>query len=109
LIDVNRDDLILFRYANYDLVPEDIEAAHIRGSLEILRELSPSNEYPKGYYIERPSISSSALIAQAYDEVGSKLGYDSSVYGDDLPYYGADGRLLIPHTLDCKLLPHWSD
>lgn len=90
------------RYANYDLVPEDVEAAHISGTLEILKSLSPSGEYPKGYYIERPSISSEVLLAQAYEKVGGKLGYDSSVYGDDLPYYAANGTLLIPHTLDCK-------
>lgn len=61
-----------------------------------------SQEYPKGYFIERPSISSSVLMAQAYENAGSKLVYDSSVYGDDLPYYAADGTLLIPHTLDCQ-------
>ena len=90
------------RYANYDLVPEDVEAAHISATLEILKAQSPSKDYPKGYYIERPSISSSALISKAYEQVESKLGYDSSVYGDDLPYYAADGTLLIPHTLDCE-------
>jgi hypothetical protein len=95
--------LTYYRYANYDLVPEDVEAAHIAATLEILKRLSPSAEYPKGYYIERPSISSSNLIAHAYETAGSKVGYDSSVYGDDLPYYAADGTLLIPHTLDCEL------
>jgi hypothetical protein len=89
------------RYANYDSVPEDVEAAHISATLEILKAQSPSKAYPKGYYIERPSISSSMLIAKAYEKVESRLGYDSSVYGDDLPYYAADGTLLIPHTLDC--------
>lgn len=90
------------RYANYDLVPEAVEAAHISGTLEILKELSVSKEYPKGYYIERPSISSGALIVKAYEKTGTRLGYDSSVYGDDLPYYAADGTLQIPHTLDCE-------
>jgi len=90
------------RYANYDLVSEDVEAAHISATLEFLKAQSPSKDYPKGYYIERPSISSSALISRAYEQVESKLGYDSSVYGDDLPYYAADGTLLIPHTLDCE-------
>lgn len=91
------------RYANYDLVPEDVEAAHLRGTLEILKELSPSKEYPKGCFIERPSISTGVLLAKAYDEAGSQLLYDSSVYSDDLPYYAADGTLLIPHSLDCEL------
>jgi hypothetical protein len=90
------------RYVNYDLVPEDVEAAHISATLEILKAQSPSKDYPKGYYIERPSISSSVLVAKAYKKVESRLGYDSSVYGDDLPYYAADGTLLIPHTLDCE-------
>lgn len=95
--------LTLGRYANYDLVPEDVEAAHVSASLEILKDLSSTKGYPKGFYVERPSISTSVLYAQAYTKVGSKLGYDSSVYGDDLPYYAADGTLLIPHTLDCEL------
>lgn len=94
--------LIYIRYANYDLVPEDVEAAHISATLEILKAQSPSNDYPKGHFIERPSISSSVLVAEAYEKVQSHLGYDSSVYGDDLPYYAADGTLLIPHTLDCQ-------
>ena len=84
------------------MVPEDVEAAHISATLEILKAQSPSNDYPKGYYIERPSISSSVLVAKAYEKVQSQQGYDSSVYGDDLPYYAGDGTLLIPHTLDCQ-------
>ncbi|OCF39389.1 hypothetical protein I317_06817 [Kwoniella heveanensis CBS 569] len=91
-----------YRFTNYDLVPEEVEAKHIDATLEILKELSPSKEYPKGFYLERPSISSSNLIKQAYEKVGAEWLYDAGVHGDDLPYYSGDGLLQIPHSLDCN-------
>lgn len=89
-------------FVNYDLVPEEIEVEHTAVTLDILKKLSPHGQYPAGVFVERPSISTPNVVKKVFSDVKAELLYDSSSFGDDLPYYGGDGTLMIPHTLDCE-------
>ncbi|WVR06703.1 hypothetical protein IAU60_003735 [Kwoniella sp. DSM 27419] len=91
-----------YRFVNYDLVPEEVEAAHIAATLNILKTQSPQNEYPKGFFVERPSMSTATLVKKAYKDAGATWMYDAGVFSDDLPYYNEDGLLQISHSLDCN-------
>lgn len=84
------------KWINYQNVPEDVERAHIKEAVRIIKDVT--GEAPLGWYTGRTSPNTRRLIA----EHGGFL-YDADDYSDDLPFWSrVEGtpHLVIPYTLD---------
>lgn len=84
------------RWIDYQLVPEEVERAHMRRNVETITRLV--GRRPVGWYTGRPSPNTRRLVV----ETGGFL-YDSDAYNDDLPYWTeVSGRrhLIIPYSFD---------
>lgn len=84
------------RWIDYQLVPEEVERAHMRRNVETIARLV--GRRPVGWYTGRPSPNTRRLVV----ETGGFL-YDSDAYNDDLPYWTeVSGRrhLIIPYSFD---------
>jgi peptidoglycan/xylan/chitin deacetylase (PgdA/CDA1 family) len=87
-----------YRWINYQWVPEDVERAHIRKAVEIIKALT--GEAPLGWYTGRTSPNTRRLVV----EHGGFL-YDADDYSDDLPFWDTvNGKphLVVPYTLDAN-------
>jgi allantoinase len=84
------------RWIDYQLVPEDVERAHMLRNIESITRLI--GRKPRGWYTGRPSANTRRLLV----EIGGFL-YDSDAYNDDLPYWTCvSGRqhLVVPYSFD---------
>ena len=93
------------KWISYQNVDEDVERAHMREAVQIIRDLTGSA--PLGWYTGRDSPNTRRLVAEH-----GGFRYDADHYGDDLPFWqhvecsGADGatvvkpQLIVPYTLD---------
>lgn len=84
------------KWINYQDVPEDVERAHIREAVRIIKDIT--GEAPLGWYTGRTSPNTRRLV----HEHGGFL-YDADDYSDDLPFWSRmeDGpHLIVPYTLD---------
>lgn len=85
-----------WRWIDYKDVPREVEAEHIRKTIEVIETLTGSR--PLGWYTGRVSEATRELVL----EEGGFL-YDSDAYNDDLPYWHrSDGKnlLIVPYTFD---------
>lgn len=86
------------RWIDYQDIPEDVEAAHIREAIALHERVTGAR--PLGWYQGRTSPNTARLVAQE----GGFL-YDADSYADELPYYDrSSGRaqLIVPYTLDAN-------
>jgi allantoinase len=84
------------RWIDYQLVPEDVERAHMLRNIETITRLI--GRRPLGWYTGRPGPNTRRLVV----EMGGFL-YDSDAYNDDLPYWTeVSGRqhLVVPYSFD---------
>ncbi|HXW75697.1 MAG TPA: allantoinase PuuE [Steroidobacteraceae bacterium] len=84
------------RWIDYQLVPEEVERAHMLRNIETLTRLI--GRRPLGWYTGRPSPNTRRLVV----EVGGFL-YDSDAYNDDLPYWtevSGQRHLIVPYSFD---------
>jgi len=84
------------RWIDYQLVPEEVERAHIVRNIETVTRLI--GRKPLGWYTGRPSPNTRRLLV----EIGGFL-YDSDAYNDDLPYWTevcGKQHLVIPYSFD---------
>jgi putative urate catabolism protein len=84
------------KWINYQDVPEDVERAHIREAVRIIKDIT--GEAPLGWYTGRTSPNTRRLVHKH----GGFL-YDADDYSDDLPFWSRmeDGpHLIVPYTLD---------
>jgi allantoinase len=84
------------RWIDYQLVPEDVERAHMVRNIETITRLI--GRRPVGWYTGRPGPNTRRLVV----EIGGFL-YDSDAYNDDLPYWTeVAGRrhLIVPYSFD---------
>ena len=84
------------RWIDYQLVPEEIERAHMLRNIEIITRLI--GRRPVGWYTGRPGPNTRRLVVES----GGFL-YDSDAYNDDLPYWmNVSGKrhLVIPYSFD---------
>ena len=84
------------RWIDYQLVPEEIERAHMLRNIDTVARLI--GRRPVGWYTGRPGPNTRRLVV----EIGGFL-YDSDAYNDDLPYWTeVSGRrhLIIPYSFD---------
>ena len=87
-----------YRWIDYQLVPEEVERAHMRTAIEIHTRVSGSR--PLGWYLGRCSPNTRRLVAEEGGFV-----YDADSYADELPYWDLSrGRpqLIVPYTLDAN-------
>jgi putative urate catabolism protein len=85
-----------WRWIDYQHVPPEQEAEHIRRATELITEVSGTR--PVGWYTGRIGPNTRELVVAQ----GGYL-YDSDSYADDLPYWtevGGRSHLLVPYTLD---------
>jgi allantoinase len=90
------------KWIHYQNLPEDVERAHMREAMEILKSLGVAR--PQGWYTGRDSPNTLRLVAD------HGFDYASDYYGDDLPFWmkiqKSDGsmknQLIVPYTLDCN-------
>jgi allantoinase len=84
------------RWIDYRDCPADVEADHIRRTVETITELTGIP--PVGWYTGRISENTRRLVVQQ----GGFL-YDSDAYNDDLPYWktvGGRPHLIVPYAFD---------
>jgi allantoinase len=84
------------RWIDYQLVPQEIERAHMLRNIETVTRLI--GRKPVGWYTGRPSPNTRRLLV----EIGGFL-YDSDAYNDDLPYWTqvcGKRHLVIPYSFD---------
>lgn len=71
----------------------DEEVANIRRTIAALKDLSATQQAPRGWYYgnvaTRAGARSRALVAQVFREEGLELKYYSDDYSDDLPHWCA--------------------
>jgi putative urate catabolism protein len=87
-----------YRWINYQSVPAQIEAEHIRKAIDIQTRLTGAR--PLGWYQGRTSPNTARLVVE---EGG--FTYDADSYADDLPYYDTrfgKPQLIVPYTLDAN-------
>jgi allantoinase len=90
------------KWIHYQNLSEDIERAHMREAMDIMKSLLDYS--PAGWYTGRDSPNTLRLVADHGFE------YASDYYGDDLPFWmkikkkdGSDAhQLIVPYTLDCN-------
>lgn len=85
-----------WRWINYHGIDEATEFAHIRLTIETLRELTGTA--PAGWYTGRTSENTRRLLVEHGGFV-----YDADSYSDDLPYWetvSGQAHLIVPYTLD---------
>ncbi len=84
------------RWIDYQLVPPEIERAHMLRNIETVTRLI--GRRPLGWYTGRPGPNTRRLLV----EIGGFL-YDSDAYNDDLPYWtevSGKRHLVIPYSFD---------
>ena len=87
-----------YRWINYQNLPAEIEAEHIRMAIDIQTALTGTR--PLGWYQGRTSPNTARLVVE---EGG--FTYDADSYADDLPYYDTrfgKPQLIVPYTLDAN-------
>lgn len=90
------------KWIHYQNLSEDIERAHMREAMDIMKSLLGYS--PAGWYTGRDSPNTLRLVADHGFE------YASDYYGDDLPFWmkikksdGTDAhQLIVSYTLDCN-------
>lgn len=86
------------KWVEYKDCPADVEREHLENAIKLHEVITGTR--PRGWYLGRCSMNTTALVAQ---EGG--FDYISDTYDDDLPYWariaGRD-QLIIPYTLDCN-------
>jgi len=84
------------RWINYQNLPIELERAHMKQAIEIIKHLT--GDRPLGWYTGRTSPNTRSLVV----EDGGFL-YSSDDYSDDLPFWikkNDKGHLVVPYSLD---------